>query len=476
MKQGFINFLHFYESAIILYLFVINTIYFVLLLLGFLELLRYRLVQHDREEKSALEVSSLVPPISILAPAYNEAATVCESVRAMLTLRYPEFEVIVINDGSKDDTLQLLIEEFKLYKSARYYEAMLNTKPIRAVYESMNPIRLVVVDKENGGKADALNAGINVARYPLICAVDSDSILEEDALLRIVRPFVTDPGQVLAVGGIVRVANGCGISGGRVEKIDLPESWMGRFQVVEYFRAFLGGRVAFSSFNCLLVISGAFGLFLKSAVVAAGGYETRTVGEDMELIVRLHRWARKLKRKYKILFQPDPVCWTEVPETSHILKRQRNRWQRGTIETVWAHRVMIGNPRYGLLGLFAFPYFVLFEMLGPIVELSGYVLTLAGLLAGLFDWQIALLFFFASVLYGMVLSTASVILEELTMRRYPNVRNLVTLILAGALENLGFRQLLTVWRAQAFLDIFKGNKSWGVMERRGFQKASESMK
>ena len=472
--DSLVRFLNWYEQCVLFYLFSINSIYFVLLLIGFFELLRYRFVQHDPEEDRALELSTLVPPISILAPANNEAATVCESVRAMLMLRYSEFEVIVINDGSKDDTLELLIKEFHLYKSARYYEASLDSKPIRAIYESMDPIRLVVVDKENGGKADSLNAGINVARYPLVCAVDADSVLEDNALLLVARPFLEDREHVLAVGGIIRVANGCQISGGRIETVDLPSSWIARFQVVEYFRAFLGGRVAFSSFNCLLVVSGAFGLFLKSAVVAVGGYQTSTVGEDIELIVRLHHWARKQRKKYRIVFRPDPVCWTEVPESMRILKRQRNRWQRGTIETVWAHKGMIANPRYGLLGLFAFPYFVLFEMLGPLVELSGYILTLTGFCAGLLHWTMALLFFLAAVLYGTVLSMASVVLEELTTRRYPGVSNLVGLMIAGAIENFGFRQVLTVWRAQAFIDLLRGNKNWGRMERKGFQESRAS--
>jgi len=472
MKDLLIRVLHAYESGVLVYLAVINTIYFILLLVGFLELLRHRFVQHDPEELRTLEFSSLVPPISVLAPAYNEAATIRESVRAMLSLRYPEFEVIVINDGSKDETLRLLIDEFHLYKSARFYETPLQTKPIRGVYESIDPIRLVVIDKDNGGKADSLNAGINVAHYPLVCSVDSDSLLENDALLRVAKPFVEDPGLVVAVGGIVRVANGCSISGGHVEQVDLPKSWIARIQVVEYLRAFLGGRVAFSAFNCMLIISGAFGLFLKSAALAVGGYDTNTVGEDMELILRLHRRGLLENKAYRIVFQPDPVCWTEVPESLQILKRQRTRWQRGTIESVWKHRGILFRPRYRTLGLFAFPYYVLFEMLGPLVELSGYLLTIVGLAFGFFNWNMAVLFFFAAVLYGMILSTSSVVLEELTMRRYPNVRNLLTLIGAAILENLGYRQLLTVWRAGAFVDVLRGRKGWGEMKRKGFAKDS----
>lgn len=444
-----------------------SSIYFVLLLVGFFEMMRYRFTYRDSEEARVLEVSPLVPAISILAPAYNEAASICESVRAMLRLSYPQFEVVVINDGSSDQTLRLLIDEFHLYRSARFYDAVLPGKPVRAVYESMDPIPLVVVDKENGGKSDALNVGINVARYPLFCAVDCDSLLEPDALLKVARPFLEDPDRVLAVGGIVRVANGCRTGGGRVLKVDLPRTWIGRCQVVEYLRSFLGGRVAFSAFNALIIVSGAFGLFSRRAVLAVGGYRTTTVGEDMELVVRLHRWARDRKMDYQIVFQPDPVCWTEVPESLKTLHRQRNRWQRGSIETFWLHKDMFGRPKYGGLGLFVFPYSVLFETFGPLVELCGYVLTVFGLVLGVFDAQVVWLFFLAAVLYGMILSVASVVLEELSTKRYPKVKNLLLLVAASLVENLGFRQLLTVWRALAFVDVLRGKKSWGVMERHG---------
>lgn len=463
-----------YECGIIGYLFVLSTIYSVLMLVGTLEMLRHRFTRHDSEENSVLKASALVAPVSVLVPAHNEAATIRESVRALLMLSYPEFEVIVINDGSSDATLRVLMEEFHLYRSARFFRDVLPGKPVRAVYESLDPVPLVVVDKENGGKADSLNVGINVARYPLVCAVDADSLLESDALLRVVRPFLEDPKRVLAVGGIIRVANGCGVSAGRVVSVGLPRSWIARFQVVEYLRSFLGGRVAFSGFNCLLVVSGAFGLFSKSALLEIGGYCTTTVGEDMEVIVRLHHWARSLGRDYRIVFQPDPVCWTEVPESLRILRRQRKRWQRGSLETMWLHRQMLGRPRYGFLGLAAFPYFVLFEALGPAVEVTGYVLTALGFCLGLFDWYIVFLFFLATVLFGMVLSVGAVVMEELSTRRYPDVRSLLAMAAAGVLENFGFRQLLTLWRVEAFWDLVRGKKHWGVMERRGFGTADSN--
>jgi len=344
----------------------------------------------------------------------------------------------------------------------------LATKPVRGVYQSMYPIPLVVIDKENGGKADALNAGINAARNPLVCSIDADSLLEQNALIRVVRPLLDDPERVLAVGGIIRIANGCESSSGRVVKVGLPESWLARFQVVEYLRAFLGGRVAFSALNSLMIVSGAFGLFNKAAVLAVGGYDTDTVGEDMELIVRLHRWAREQRKPYRIVFEPDPVCWTEAPESLKVLERQRKRWQRGTVETLWKHRDVVMRPGYGMLGWFAMPYFVVFEGLGPFIECGGYLATIAGLLFGLIDFDSSTLFFVTAVLNGMVLSASCVVLEELSTRRYPQVKNLATLLVAACLENLGYRQIMTFWRAAAIIDLLRGDKSWGVMERKGF--------
>lgn len=453
------------EAAIIAYVGIVNAIYFLLIVIGFFALRRTR--RMTREEREALLRSPLLPRVAVLAPAYNEAATCRESVRAMLALSYPEHEVVVINDGSKDDTLAVLIDEFKLYRSGRRPSGTIPTKPIRAIYESRMPIRLVVIDKENGGKADSLNAGINVARAPLVCAVDSDSLLENDALLHVVEPFLHDP-DTIATGGIIRVVNGCRVEGGQVTEVRAPRRFVPLLQAVEYLRAFLGGRVAFSFVNALLIISGAFGVFRRDAVIEAGGYLTSTVGEDMELVLRLHRRFREAGRRYRIVFVPEPVCWTEVPETLRVLQRQRNRWQRGTVESLALHRRVVGNPRYGVLGVFATPYFLLFEMLGPAVELLGYAVTIGGLAFGWIDPALALLFFVVSILFGILLSMSSVVLEELTQRRYPRASDVALLFAAAILENLGFRQLMTLWRVRGLIDGLRGKQGWGAMERRGF--------
>lgn len=460
------------EDGVIVYVAAINVIYFGLLLLGYF-VLRRRPRELEREELEVLTKSPMVPPVAVLAPAHNEAATIRDSVRAMLALNHPSHELIVINDGSQDDTLRILIDEFRLYKSSRAPTADLASKPVRGIYESREPIALVVIDKENGGKADSLNAGLNVTRAPLVAVVDSDSLLESNALLYAQRPFLDDP-DVLAVGGIIRVINGCEVSDGRVARIGVGRSVLAATQVIEYFRAFLGARVAFGFFNCLLIVSGAFGLLRRDAVMEAGGFDSSTVGEDMELVVRLHRRARESRRRYRIVFVPEPVCWTQVPERLRILRTQRNRWQRGTVETLRKHKRMFANPSYGLLGMFAIPYYAAFEAFGPLVELTGYVITLAGVAIGWITPAIAIVFFIVSIGFGLILSLSAIVLAELTTRRYPEVRDILWLFVISVVENLGLRQLITVWRAQGLIDGLRRKQGWGAMERTRFRSSKRA--
>ncbi|MBL8230023.1 MAG: glycosyltransferase family 2 protein [Bryobacterales bacterium] len=459
----------FFESGIIFYVFTINAIYFFLTVAAFFCIRRYHSVFTD-DEKDLLMKSPLTPGVSLIVPSYNEAKTVRESVGGMLRLQYPNYEVIVVNDGSKDETLAILIEQFKLYRSARTVSGSLHTSQIRAVYESRDPIRLLVIDKENGGKADAINAGINAAQSPYVMVVDSDSLIEKDALFNMIKPCLEEPELTVAVGGTVRAVNDCDVAHGRVRRIRTSGSWLANFQAVEYLRAFFGGRVGFSVLNSLLIISGAFGLFRRDAVLAAGGFEESTIGEDMELIVRMHHYYRRNRLPYRIVYVAQPVCWTEVPDSLKILHRQRKRWQRGTVESLWRHREMLLHPKFGMVGLFAFTYFFLFEMLGPAVELLGYVLTALGLAFNIIAPEIAILFFSVSVMGGILLSTSAVLLEEFTKCRYPDWRDTWKLFAAAVLENFGFRQLLTWWRVQGLIDGLKGKRGgWGVMERRGFK-------
>jgi cellulose synthase/poly-beta-1,6-N-acetylglucosamine synthase-like glycosyltransferase len=455
-----------WEVVILFYFVALNSIYLLYCGVAFVRLTEHRRRWTPRRLEAVLR-SPATPGISVIAPAYNEEATIRDSVRSLLLLHYPQFEVLVVNDGSKDCTLAELTAAFDLVPAPAGYAQPLETKPIRGVYRSLANPDLTIIDKVNGGKADAINAGINAARHPLVCVIDADSLLEDNALTRAALPFIEDP-STLAAGGIIRIANGCTVEAGRVVRVGLPHSWLARFQVVEYLRAFLAGRVAQSAMNGLLIISGAFGLFRREPVITTGGFRHDTVGEDMEIVTRLHRHAREAGRPYRITFQPDPVCWTEVPEKMRVLRTQRNRWQRGTLEVLGYHRAMIGRPRYGVVGMVAMPYFLVFEAAGPVIELSGYLLTVAAIAVGVLDWRFAELLFLAAVLYGALISLAAVLLEEVSFRRYPRLRDLLLLAAVGVVENFGYRQLVTWWRMRGVIDFFLNRRGWGAMPRKGF--------
>ena len=415
--------------------------------------------------------SDAAPPIALLAPAYNEAMTIAESVRSLLSLHYPSFEVIVVNDGSRDETLQVLIDTFELRPIQRHYELAIEHAPIRGVYGATHQPRLIVVDKENGGKADALNAGINVSRAPIFCSMDADSLLEPDALLRAVRPFVEDPERTVAVRGTVRIANGCSISHGRVTEVRPPRNLLALLQTVEYLRAFLMARLAWSRINALTIISGAFGLFRRARVIEAGGYTRGTVGEDMELVVKLHRLMRDKGLPYRIGFVPEPVCWTEAPEDLRVLGRQRARWHRGALETFERHSDVLVKPRYGRLALVGFGYILLVDVMGPIVELLGYLLIPMLWVTGVLSTDYLLAFLAVSFTFGVVISVGALALEESELRRFPRARDLVLLTSVAVLENFGYRQLNNLWRLRGVWQYLRRSQSWGTMTRKGFAPA-----
>ena len=415
-----------------------------------------------------LITSGGAPPISLIAPAYNEGMTCVESVRSLLKIEYPDFEIIVVNDGSKDDTVERLRQAYQLEPAPRIPTAHVPTKGVRQVYHSKSQPQLWVIDKENGGKADALNAGLNYCYTPTFCAMDADSLLEPEALIRIVRPFLEDA-TTIAAGGILRIANGCRVEQGRVVEVRLPKSLLARFQVLEYLRVFLAGRMGWASLDASLIISGAFGIFSREAVVSAGGYSTDTVGEDMELVVKLHRYHAEHGIPYKIQFVPDPVAWTECPESLQVLARQRDRWQRGLFQSLTRHMRMLLNPRYGKAGLLAFPYFFFLEMIGPVIELLGYISFFITVAAGRADWWFASAFLAMAIVFGGVLSLAAVALEELSFRRYPKLTDLLQLFGLAALENFGYRQINTWWRVKGTWSALRKKESWGRMTRKGFQ-------
>ena len=423
--------------------------------------------KHNLKNEVSLLQSSNLPGISILAPAYNEEANISENVKSLLTVNYPSYEIIIINDGSKDNTLQKLIDDFHLVEdnTLRYYP--IACKPIKKVYKSKNKAfkNLTVIDKENGGKADALIAGINISEDNIVCCIDVDCVLEQDALLKLIKPFLNNKKKVIASGGIIRIANSCIIEDGKIIEVKLPDTFLAKAQILEYFRAFLMGRMAWSRVDGLLLISGAFGMFDKKTVIEAGGYNTNTVGEDMELLVRMRKMMRQRKEPYSVGFIPDPLCWTEVPQSWSILSRQRNRWTRGTAETLWLHRDMLFNPKYKLLGLLSTPYWLFFEWMAPIIEFLGFIFFIILLSLGEINIVYALSFFLVVYSYSVLYSISAIFFEEYSFQQYKKPKDLIKLVMVSFLEPF-FYHPFVMWAAiKGNFDLIRGKSSWGEMSR-----------
>lgn len=452
--------------AVIAYMLFSSLSYLGLFILAFRKVKRESKLD-PRESTEDFLRNQYTYPVSILVPAYNEEVGVVSTVRSLLALEYPEKEVIVIDDGSKDMTSDRMIEEFNMIRIPFAVRTYIQTAEIDSIYQSSIFPYIRLIKKANGGKADALNAGINLSSYPYFCAIDGDSILENDGLLKTMKPIIESDGQIIVTGGSVRIANGSTISRSKVEVIDLPRHPVVLMQIIEYFRAFLIGRLALSHLNILLIVSGAFGVFNKERVIQAGGYNKNTVGEDMELVVRLHRLLREEKSKQRIEYIPDPVCWTEAPESLEVLRSQRIRWQRGLFETLWTHKKMMLNPKYGSIGLFSMPYFLFIELLGAVFEFFGYFIIFGGFFFSLVDPKIAGVLFLVTIFYGSLISALAVLLEELTLHKYPKVSHLMRLYFWALTETFWYRPLMVIWRIQGIFAVFRKKAHWGDMKRKG---------
>lgn len=462
-----------FNYLVLAYYFAANGIYLLLLVLASGTIVNH-LARLEYGRYQGTIHRSVAPPVSVIVAAYNEESNIVDSVRSLLKLNYPDFEVIVVNDGSADGTLKNLIEGFGLRSTSVIYRQALRTAGVEGFYTSPGEPRLIVVDKEHAGKADSLNVGINVSRAPYFCSVDADSVLEESALLRLMRPIIEDPDLVQATGGIVRLVNGSVVSEGRLVEIRLPKDSLSLLQVVEYIRSFLFGRAGLSVLNSLLVISGTFSMFQKKTVLAAGGYKTGVVTEDMELVVRLHKHLRDKGRKYRINFVPDPICWTEAPRELSMLKKQRRRWHLGLASSIFMYKPMLFNYKYGRIGLFALPYQLIVELFGPVIEVAGYFVVTASFLLGIIDREFFILFLFMAVLINTFFSIAAVLLEEMSYRRYPRLADTFKLLVYAVLENFGYRQLLSFWRTQSVLKFFlTRDRKWEVVRKKGFSKPAK---
>ncbi len=469
-----------YEIITILNIIVVNVIfifalgifssYLIMSVISGIEMINY-LRKNSFTNYATIISSPLAPSVSILAPSYNEGKTIIENIRSLLSIHYNDFEVIIINDGSKDDTMEKLISHYSLVKIDFLLNYTIPTKEVRGIYRSSNKAynRLTVIDKFNGGKADSLNAGINFSKNKYIVSIDVDCILEEDAILRMIKPFLeNDKERVIAAGGVIRVANSCKVKDGKIIEINLPKNLIARFQVLEYSRAFLMNRMAWSRLNGLIIISGALGIFDREIVLKVGGYDTNTVGEDMELVVRMRRYMLENDQKYRVVYIPDPLCWTEVPENIKTLVRQRNRWMRGTIETIVKHKRILFNHNYGNLGMLGLPYWYIFEWLSPILETIGILYFILIVLLGSPNWPFFALLFGFTYLFSVTYSAWAIIYEEYSFARYKKIKDILKLILSSLIEPFIYHPL-NLWSALRgnFYHFIKV-KSWGKMDRKGF--------
>ena len=444
------------------------------LILGILSAVNLYIYIHKNKfiDYSVILSSEISPTVSILAPAYNEEKTIVENARSLLSIQYVKMEVIIINDGSSDNSLIKLIEHYNLEKVDFAVNYKIHCEEILGVYKSKNEAfhKLTVIDKINGGKSDALNAGINISKNALITSIDVDCVIEQDAILKMVKPFLEETNKtVIASGGVVRVANNCEIELGRITKVHFPNKILAGFQVLEYYRAFILGRMAWSKLNGLLLISGAFGMFRKDIVIAAGGYNHNTVGEDMELVVRMRRYMHDTKQdNYIVSFIPDPLCWTEVPENFQTLSRQRNRWTRGTIETLAMHKEIFMNPKYKLLGLISYPYWLFFEWFAPYIEFFGFIYFVILL----YFHKVNFIFFFTLLAFvysfAMMFSLFSIFFEEATYNAYKKKNDILKMIVLAMLEPLIYHPLIVLWAIKGNISYLRGEKNWGKMERTGF--------
>jgi biofilm PGA synthesis N-glycosyltransferase PgaC len=459
------------QNSVFVITIIVFTVYLILMFFSAIALRKYTR-KNSYVDYNSIIVSPIAPTISVIAPAYNESESIVENIRTLLSLYYNDYEIVVVNDGSTDDSMDKMIEAYDLEKVNYYFDYRLSCERILGVYKSKNRSfkKLMVVNKRNGGKADSLNAGLNVTKNELVVCIDADSIMEQDALLKLVKPFLEEKDKkVIGAGGVIRIANSCEISGGVIKRIHLPKQWLARAQVMEYTRAFLMGRMAWSQMGGLLLISGALGMFKREIVIKAGGYRTDTVGEDMELVVRIRRYMAERDLDYLVEYIPDPLCWTEVPDSLKVLARQRSRWTRGTIETLFTHKKLFFNPKYGKLGTLGYPYWFFFEWLAPIAEFVGILVFIILIILGRINVPFFLLLFGFVYFFAVSLSIWSVLFEEVTFHKYERRRDVLKLMLTAFLEPIFYHPIVMLMSIKGNIDKILKKNTWGKMERKGFE-------
>ncbi|WP_042347104.1 glycosyltransferase family 2 protein [Bacillus massiliigorillae] len=454
---------------IFIYMTSVILTYSTMLIIALIQFKKIRNLNVNEQDDEYID-TMFSKPVSIIVPAYNEEVGIIDSIHSLLSLRYPQTELIIVNDGSTDGTQDRVIKHFKMRPIHKVVRIQIKTEPIKQIYQSTIHPHLFLIDKENGGKADALNAGINLSKHPYFCSIDGDSILDANSLLRVMKPIIMSDGEIIAAGGNVRIANGLDVQLGSVLGNGLPKNSLILMQIVEYLRAFLMGRIALSKFNLVLIISGAFSVFSKKYVIEVGGYGRNIIGEDMELVVHLHRYIKEKKLNKRIEFVADPDCWTETPHSLKDLRTQRRRWHQGLIESLWKHKRMTLNPKYGAIGMISFPYFWLVECLGPIVELIGYIYIIIAFFLGSIYYEFSFLLILLFIIYGSVFSVASILLEAWTMNVYPKIGDLTKIILISFTEIFWYKPLTLFFRFEGMIRFFLGRNDWGKIKRKGLSK------
>lgn len=461
------TFLYIYQFVIFFYAFSLVVIYTALAILAFFKL-RQLVAEKSTDTQRIFRESPFIPGISIVAPAYNEEATIINNVTSFLTVNYPTFEVVIINDGSKDDTLQLLIDNFELVETTYAYVEKIKTKPFKRIFKSTNPEfkRLIVVDKENGGtKADASNAGVNVAKYPYFICTDVDCVLDREALTKMILSVITNKTRVIAVGATMRMVNSCVVEDGVLLETRLPVRIFPLYQEIEYLRSYYIGKLGFSTINAISNVSGGLGLFDKEVAIGAGGYDPLSHAEDMDMTTRMIAYMINYQKPYKIDLVPDTCAWTEGPPNFRILNRQRTRWSRGLYQIFSVHWQYVFNRKYKKMGLISFPFIFFFEFLAPIIETFGYLATIYLIIVGGINWNTAFLMLFFSYIFGLSLSMTTLLYERLLERRFKN-REYFRLILFCLVEPIIYHPLIVFFNIRGYIDyLTKSSFEWGTMTR-----------
>lgn len=419
--------------------------------------------ERKKKFKSTIDREYYIP-ISIVVPAYNEAVTIISTIDSLMNLDYKLYEVIVVDDGSTDETFKKIVDHYKLKPVKKVIRKKIPTKRVKEIYENHDKLKLTVIKKENGGKADSLNVGINASNYPYVLTIDADSVLDVNALTEIVKPVVEDS-SVVAVGGVIKLSNEVQIKDGKIISHKLPSKYLEIIQSLEYDRTFLASRTVFDFINANIIISGAFGLFQKKVIFDIGGYKTNTVGEDMELVMRIHDYLRFKNEKYKIRYATSAVCYTQAPDKLSDFRKQRTRWHIGLIQSLKTHRNIFLNPKYGVLAYISYPYYLVYELLAPVTETVGLVFIFISFYLELINFNFMIQYLLIYVLFCTIFTISTFFNRVYTNMNSISISDFFKVILFSFLENFGFRQLVNLYRLSAFFTYRKNKMSWSKISR-----------